>query len=90
MTQLETYSFSDDGRFPNSPLPLLVYRGALPLMPVQWNSLSGERLVQRWRNGIFGYHHFHSIAHEVLGIAAGEAQCRVRRPCRPDRRGPGW
>jgi uncharacterized protein YjlB len=26
----ETYLFADDGRFPNSPLLLLVYRAALP------------------------------------------------------------
>ena len=81
MMQLETYHFSDDGRFPNSPLPLLVYRGALPVSPgTMERAFRVNSWSNAWHNGIFGYHHFHSIAHEVLGIAAGEADIEFGGP----------
>ncbi len=73
MTQPEIHHFSDDGRFPNSPLPLLVYRGAIPAdAGAMERTFQANGWSNAWRNGIFGYHHFHSTAHEVLGIAAGE------------------
>ena len=78
---IETYHFTDDGTVPNSTLPLVVYRGALPD--------SGDRAAfcedmfarnlwpDSWRNGIYPYHHYHSTAHEVLGIARGSARVRL-------------
>ncbi len=33
-----------------------------------------------WRNGIYHYHHFYSVAHEVLGIAAGRVSVRFGGP----------
>ena len=78
---VETYHFADDGVVPNSPLPLVVYRGALPA--------AGDRAgycealfakngwPDAWRNGIYAHHHYHSTAHEVLGIAQGEARVRL-------------
>jgi uncharacterized protein YjlB len=69
----ESYSFADDGRFPNSRLPLLVYRSALAPDPAAMEqAFAANDWSNSWRNGIFRYHHFHSVAHEVLGIASGE------------------
>jgi uncharacterized protein YjlB len=78
---IETHRFEDDGTVPNNPvLPLVLYRGAL--------AQSGDRAAayermfaqngwpDAWRNGIYAHHHYHSTAHEVLGIAAGSAWVR--------------
>jgi uncharacterized protein YjlB len=34
----------------------------------------------RWRDGILDHHHFHSTAHEVLGIASGSAEVILGGP----------
>lgn len=77
----ETVFFVDDGDIPNNPLPLIVYHGAIdPASPDPARAF--ETLFARhgwggsWRNGIFPFHHYHSTAHEVLGIAEGEAEVR--------------
>ena len=74
MKTFETYHFADDGLgFPNSPLPLLVYRAALTPDPAAMvRAFAEQGWSNSWHDGIFGYHHFHSIAHEVLGITSGE------------------
>lgn len=81
VSPVETYLFADDGAVPNSLLPLLIHRAALSAGPAGLASAL-ERLFARngwtgsWRNGIFDYHHYHSTAHEVLGVAAGSAAVR--------------
>src|SRR5205807_7991374 len=78
---VETLTFDDDGTVPNNRLPLVVYRGAL--------GTDGDRARRceemfaangwpdSWRNGIYAHHHYHSTAHEVLGIAEGSARVRL-------------
>ena len=79
--QVETYRFADDGVVPNNPLPLVVYRGVLAEGGDR--AAACEAMFARngwpgaWRNGIYGHHHYHSTAHEVLGIAAGNARVRL-------------
>src|SRR4051794_41191999 len=71
----ETFHFEDDGGIPNSRLPALVYHG----VPEARRAIECEQLfasndwLGAWRNGIYPFHHFHSTAHEVLGIASGRA-----------------
>lgn len=73
MDDQQAHVFPPDGGYPNSPLPLVVYRRALPPDPAAMEDAFAENgWSGAWRDGIFTYHHFHSIAHEVLGIASGE------------------
>ncbi len=85
MDASETYHFADDGLgFPNSPLPLLVYRAALTPDPAAMvRAFAEQGWSNAWRNSIFDFHHFHSIAHKVLGIASGEVQVVFSGPSGP-------
>jgi uncharacterized protein YjlB len=80
---LDTYTFDDDGSIPNSALPVLTYHAALD--PAA-GAAAYEQLFARhgwmgaWRDGIFPYHHFHSTAHEVLGIVRGAAGVMLGGP----------
>jgi uncharacterized protein YjlB len=70
------------GEIPNHPRwPLLVYPGAVPIAGSD-PAAAFEILFTRnhwpaaWRNGVYPFHHFHSNAHEVLGIYSGEVTVR--------------
>ncbi|HLA44377.1 MAG TPA: cupin domain-containing protein [Aggregatilineales bacterium] len=75
---IQTFYFDDDGRIPNNPeLPLLVYTNVLP--PSNDLTAACQMLFQRnnwggmWVYGVYPYHHYHSNAHEVLGVVRGDA-----------------
>ena len=79
---LETWLLTDDGAIPNNAkLPLLVYRNAVGL-PESDPASAFESLFTAngwpaaWRYGIFPFHHFHSTAHEALGVYEGRATVR--------------
>jgi uncharacterized protein YjlB len=74
----EILRFPPSGGIPNHPhLPVLFYRGALAAKagPAAHEALfTRSGWPSQWRDGVYGFHHFHTTAHEVLGIAGGGAQ----------------
>ncbi|MBY8963852.1 hypothetical protein KJK34_13910 [Flavobacterium sp. D11R37] len=77
----EQYQFTDDGTIPNSVFPMIVYRKAFGvsenLADEMERVFADNNWKNAWRNGVYDYHHFHSIAHEVLGVYSGSAQLRL-------------
>jgi len=66
------------GAIPNHPRwPLLVYPGAVAIEGAD-PAAAFEALFDRnrwpsaWRNGVYPFHHFHTKAHEALGVYSGE------------------
>lgn len=81
----QLFRFADDGRFPNSRLPVLLYRGVAAPAGQRLDDWLEGRFVHNnwrgiWRNGILTYHHYHSTSHEVLGIYDGSAEVLLGGP----------
>ena len=80
------YRLADDGRIPNSRLPLLIYAGAIDLRGAADPAALIEEVFLRhgwgrsWRNGIYRYAHYHSRTHEALGVARGSASVQFGGP----------
>ena len=77
---------TDDGTFPNNgKLPLLVYKSAIAI-PSENPAGAVENIFHNngwggsWRNGVYPYHHYHSTAHEVLGIYSGSVSVQLGGP----------
>ncbi len=78
-----TFTFADDGTVPNNArLPFLLYPGVFDLSGQSDPESAIERTFHAnrwgdsWRDGVFSYLHYHSMIHEVLGIARGRAKVR--------------
>ena len=79
--QPQALKLQPDEVMPNSALPVLIYRGVLT---GETNKAGGfdalfeaNGWVGIWRDGVYDYNHFHSNAHEVLGVARGAAELQL-------------
>lgn len=80
-----TYRFADAGRIPNHPtLPALVWKRAAaargdPEEIARWFETEWPRhgWQPAWRWGVYDFPHYHSTAHEVLGVYRGHASLRL-------------
>jgi uncharacterized protein YjlB len=78
LPQVIAHQLAASGAIPNHPRwPLLVYPGAVAIAGTD-PAATFEALFDRnrwpaaWRDGVHPYHHFHSNAHEALGVFSGE------------------
>lgn len=81
-----TFLFADAGAIPNNPrLPVLVYRQASPPATRDPEALARwfetawplHGWTATWRWGVYDFPHYHSTAHEALGVYRGRATLRL-------------
>lgn len=86
--QPETLYFDSDetNGFPNSPMPVLIYRQLLDISEAEERADTFEAMFKRhgwppaWRYHLYDFDHFHSTANEALGIFRGQARARLGGP----------
>ncbi|MET3249154.1 uncharacterized protein YjlB [Burkholderia sp. OAS925] len=85
-TEYEAFMLEPHDWVPNNrKLPVVIYRQAVDPaigdLAAAFEVLFGRNeWPPQWRDGIFDYHHFHSTAHEVLGVSEGSAEVIVGGP----------
>ena len=82
--EMDLLRFQTSAGIPNNPtLPVVVHHdvGEIVDDPAACERLFGSHdWGGTWRNGIFPFHHFHSNAHEALGIVSGAARVTLGGP----------
>jgi uncharacterized protein YjlB len=84
--EIKTLLFSENGNFPNNPdLPVLLYKNVFDFSKSD-PAADIERIFSQnnwggsWRNGIYNFQHYHSTAHEALGVYSGWAVVQLGGP----------
>ncbi len=85
-TKMETLKMEQNGNFPNNQeLPVLVYRNVFdfsgddPAAAIE-KVFAENNWGGSWRDGIYNFQHYHSTAHEALGIYGGWAEVQLGGP----------
>lgn len=71
------YHVKGNERFPNSVLPVLLYKRILKI-PCLFAASHVEKIFRQngwtnnWRSGIYTYDHYHSITHEAIAAVKGQ------------------
>jgi len=79
--EVRSIVLQDDGTYPNNRRPLLLYLQAVPPDPASIERLfTANDWPSAWRNGVYSYHHYHSTAHEALGVYSGSAKIQFGGP----------
>ena len=73
----QSFSFKDNGQFPNSIYPVLLYKNVLDIpffRPVSYveTLFKQNNWYNFWQDGVYEYNHYHSNTHEVLGVYKGK------------------
>ncbi|AYV73716.1 hypothetical protein HRF69_20310 [Bacillus circulans] len=73
------YYFEQNRYIPNHPyLPALHYKRAMENKEDEMEKVFQQNNWKNtWSGGVFSYHHYHSNAHEVLGIKTGSALLQI-------------
>jgi uncharacterized protein YjlB len=75
----------DDGTFPNNAMPVVLlcnaFAAATSLHPAEIERVfHANGWVNTWRNGLYSFQHYHSTAHEALGIYSGWVKAQLGGP----------
>ncbi|MGZ9097660.1 MAG: cupin domain-containing protein [Micavibrio sp.] len=79
----KTIHLRPDAAIPNNrALPVLIYTNILEDQTADKAVKFTKHFAENgwtgiWKNGVYDYHHFHSNAHEALGIAKGRVEIQL-------------